>query len=277
MDDKHYLFVGGLHRSGTSLLHEILKSHRDVSGFENTGVHEDEGQHLQTVYPPAKEFGGPGRFGFDKRSFMDESHPLVSPASARRLRRQWGEYWDDDKPVRIEKSPPNLVRTRFLQALFPGSRFIVILRHPVAVAYATQKWSKTSIPSLIEHNLRCYERFKADLPFLESVYVLRYEEFVLDPENHARKLLDWIGLDPIVFDRAVRADINLKYFDAWRSDQLDVRKRLAYGVAGLWRRFEGRANAFGYSIKRPAELLPLQWSGSRGGAYSEAALTGTDA
>ena len=46
------VFVGGLHRSGTSLVHRCLASHPAVSGFSDTGVPEDEGQHLQTVYPP---------------------------------------------------------------------------------------------------------------------------------------------------------------------------------------------------------------------------------
>ena len=45
------VFVGGLHRSGTSLVHRCLALHPAVSGFSGTGVPEDEGQHLQTVYP----------------------------------------------------------------------------------------------------------------------------------------------------------------------------------------------------------------------------------
>lgn len=77
-DDKTLIFIGGLHRSGTSLLHEILRRHPAVSGFANTGVPKDEGQHLQTVYPPASAFGGPGLFGFNRASFMNEDHPLAT-------------------------------------------------------------------------------------------------------------------------------------------------------------------------------------------------------
>ena len=57
MPDHTYVFVGGLHRSGTSLLARSLEAHPSVSGFRDTGVPEDEGQHLQSVYPA----GSPSR------------------------------------------------------------------------------------------------------------------------------------------------------------------------------------------------------------------------
>jgi hypothetical protein len=47
---ERLVFIGGLHRSGTSIVHRCLSDHPDVSGFQSTGVWEDEGQHLQSVY-----------------------------------------------------------------------------------------------------------------------------------------------------------------------------------------------------------------------------------
>lgn len=128
MEDRQYLFLAGLHRSGTSLLHSLLREHPAISGFHDTGVPEDEGQFLQTVYAPARDFGGPGKFGFDPRAHMDEAHPLANPANAEKLRRQWGRHWELSRSILMEKSPPNLIRTRFLQALFPEARFVVILQ-----------------------------------------------------------------------------------------------------------------------------------------------------
>jgi hypothetical protein len=77
MKNHQLIFIGGLHKSGTSLLHEIVKGHPQISGFSNTGVPRDEGQHLQSVYNSAKFYGGPGRFCFNASSLMNEKHILA--------------------------------------------------------------------------------------------------------------------------------------------------------------------------------------------------------
>ena len=72
MDGHRFVFLAGLHRSGTTLLARLLASHPEVSGFSDTGVPADEGQHLQTVYPAAAVYGGPGRFGFAPEAHFTE-------------------------------------------------------------------------------------------------------------------------------------------------------------------------------------------------------------
>ncbi len=47
---RKYVFVGGLPRSGTSLLCRNIARMEDCTGLKNTGVFEDEGQFLQDVY-----------------------------------------------------------------------------------------------------------------------------------------------------------------------------------------------------------------------------------
>jgi hypothetical protein len=260
MEDKRFIFLAGLHRSGTSLLHEIMREHPEISGFSDTGVPEDEGQHLQSVYEPAKVFGGPGRFAFDERAYMDESHPLATPESADKIFAEWRQHYDLSRPYLIEKSPPNIVRTRFIQKLYPSSTFIAILRHPLAVCYATKKWSKTSIASLLDHTLLAYEVFRKDMPALERVYVLRYEELVLEPQKTLDDIFSYLGLAPIKLNRPVRADLNRKYFAKWEADQ----KRLfRFDLRKLPERFEERAKAFGYSLVDAERLSPLPWLGAR--------------
>jgi hypothetical protein len=240
--EQRLVFVGGLHRSGTSLLTRCLARHPLVSGFEDTGVPEDEGQHLQTVYRPAKDFGGPGRFAFDADARLTEASPLVSDESRRRLMEEWGRYWDTSKPVLVEKSPPNLVRGRFLQALFPGARLVMVERHPVAVAYATQKWSRTSLRSLLRHWLAAHEAFADDRPRLEHLHVVRYEDFVADPAAALAAVYAFLELEPVPPALEIRPDANDAYLARWR-DEPRLRRAL------LTRAFEARVQRFGYSLK----------------------------
>lgn len=259
MIDKSFIFLAGHHRSGTSLLHEIIREHPLVSGFSKTGVKEDEGQLLQSVYPAGKEYGGVGRYIFDKRAYMDENHALATDESAEALMEQWGEYYDPACPHYLEKSPPNLIRTRFLQKLFPNSRFVVILRHPLAVGFATRKWSNTSIKSLIEHTLRGYEIFMDDMPHLNNVYVLRYEDFVKSPGDEIVKVYEFLGLEPIPLRHEVRPNVNEKYFSAWRSNRQSLLNRLRFPVSS---RLEGRANRFGYSLRNCTNLGEVSFLGA---------------
>lgn len=252
MIDKKFVFLAGHHRSGTSLLHEIIREHPFISGFSETGAPEDEGQHLQSVYEPAKTFGGPGKYIYDPNSYMNEQHELATELSAKAIIEEWEQYYDTNSPYYIEKSPPNLIRTRFLQKLFPNSKFIVILRHPIVVGYATQKWSKTSIKSLIEHSLRGYEIFMNDIPYLSNVYVVRYEDFVDKPQKKIKKIYEFLNLEPIKMEHVVRSNVNEKYFSMWRKNRASWLRRLQFSVND---ELERRANRFGYSMKTFENLI----------------------
>src|SRR5262245_49725427 len=151
MDGKRVLLICGLHRSGTSILHRLLREHPATSGFSDTGVFQDEGQHLQSVFPAAYHFGGAGRFAFYPKAHLTESSELVTDANRNKLLREWGAYYDLSKDVLLEKSPPNIIRSRFFQAMFPDSCFVFIVRHPIAVSIATTKWSRTSVAELMFH------------------------------------------------------------------------------------------------------------------------------
>ena len=47
MNGKKFVFISGLHRSGTSLFYKILDSQEKFSALTNTNEIEDEGQFVQ--------------------------------------------------------------------------------------------------------------------------------------------------------------------------------------------------------------------------------------
>jgi hypothetical protein len=250
VEGHQLVFLAGLHRSGTTLLARLLAAHPQISGFSGTGVPADEGQLLQSVYPPARVYGGPGRFGFAPQSHLTESSRLVSQESARRLFEDWSPHWDLSRPLLLEKSPPNLLKTRFLQALYPGSAFVVIVRHPIPVSIPTAKWRGTRrFDRMLEHWLRCHALFEADRERLERVHVIRYEELVRDPEGVLRGIFEFLELDPVAPSEPVEGGANEKYFRQWQELKRDPRMRAYLDLVSLW--YERRVRRYGYSLLFP--------------------------
>jgi hypothetical protein len=251
VEGHQLVFLAGLHRSGTTLLARLLAAHPEISGFSGTGVPANEGQHLQTVYPTAAAYGGPGRFGFAPESHLTEASPLASAQNARALFEEWSQQWDLARPVLLEKSPPNLLKTRFLQALFPGSAFVVIVRHPIPVSIPTATWRGTRrYDRLIEHWLRCHALFEADRERLDRVHVLTYEQLVGDPAGVLSGIFKFLGLDAIPPSEPVEAGANEKYFSRWRELKRDPLMRAYLDLVSL--RYERRVRRYGYSLLFPS-------------------------
>ena len=251
-----FAFIGGLHRSGTTLLAHCLAAHSEASGFINTAASEDEGQHLQSVYPAADKHGGPGQFGFSAEMHMTELSPIATDANRRRLLADWGVHWNCERTVLIEKSPPNLIKTRFLQAMFPDARFIMVMRHPIATAFATQKWSGTRLDSLIRHWLVCNETMASDMQHLRHVTVVRYEDLVTDWDNELTRLHEFLELPPQPHDLELRHGLNSTYLARWEQMRRDLARSVYRGF--IVQRYENRVNRFGYSLRHPTELAERQ-------------------
>jgi hypothetical protein len=268
MQQEHQLvFVGGLHRSGTTPLANAMAAHGEISGLTDTGVSENEGQHLQDVYHRIRAFGGMGRFANAPAAHLTEESDLVSRANADRLFEAWSPYWDLSRRVLLEKSPSNLIMGRFLQALFPGSPMVVVMRHPVVVALALQKWIPrfvsrngrvhTTLTSLVAHWVRAHTILAQDAPHMQKLMVMRYEELVASPVQLLAPVQQTLQLSTPIPTDSFRGGQNERYAELWeakrRGSLLErrTRKRIVEMLGP-------EIAMFGYDVEDLTVLSPMK-------------------
>lgn len=232
---------------------KLLKKHPNISGLYNPYLkgedQRDEGQHSQSVYPKGADMDN--SFGFDTSAHLDESSKLATAEHAKRLFKDWKEYWDTEKPVLLENSPPNLVRTRYLQSLFPNTYFIIVMRHPIPASYETMKWSDYGLDAMLKRWLSCHEQFLRDSSLIQNVIVVKYEKMVSNPRKEIDRIFDFIGLKGDVEGANIKNEYNNKYFDLFKNSPM-----LRYNYFPLtwlfkiytYIRFEERIRKFGYSL-----------------------------
>ncbi len=300
---KHeYVFVCGMARSGTSVLGRNIARLENCAGFKNTGVFEDEGQFLQDVYAVASKYGGSSRCAFDARAHRTEKSELLTPQNVARLHASWHAHWDNSKSILIEKTPENLLMTRFLQAAFPNSCFIVMTRHPVPVSIAGQKWKVNFVPlhRMFAHWLRCCEIFAEDKPYLKHVYELTYEDYVENAPKCHREIAALLGTTvpaqpkedtyrhvaewgnpagrwvPEQGMEEVSGAHNQKYFERWRSLLEDSLFKNYYRY--IARKYEPRFAKYGYSLIRGLGMDEelLQGGGRFADAFGAVCSAGAD-
>lgn len=243
---EEIIFLIGLHRSGTSLLHEILRDHSEIRGLKGTGFPEDEGQYVQDIYPTGNAFGGPGNFAMDPMARMDENHEKANEYNSNRLYNQWVKHCPGEGRYLIEKSPPNILKTRFLRKLFPNSKFLVIVRNPIVVSLATKKWTKKTVDKILDHTLHAYKILYNDLKSLDHYMIIKYEDFVESPQAKLDQIYTFLDLKSVPACREVRPDVNMNYIKEWR----ELSNRFL-GVQGyIWqKKYESEMNKYGYSFR----------------------------
>jgi hypothetical protein len=194
MLDHRYVFVGGLHRSGTSLVARLLAGLPGVAGIEGAPVPENEGVYLQGAIPHTARHGRPMHFATDPRQHLTEGCRWDSLATRARLEADWAP-WFAPAPWPVEKSPVNLTRTRLYQGLFPLSQFVLVIRHPQAVAASVSAWVDMPDGAMVDHWIAAHARMERDLPHLHAAMVLRYEDVVADPRRAMARLAAFLGIE----------------------------------------------------------------------------------
>ncbi|MEW4448264.1 sulfotransferase [Qipengyuania sp. JC766] len=232
-----YVFVAGLHRTGTSILARLLAQHPEVATISHSPAPENEGCYLQGAIPHTALHGIPGHYATDPEQHLTEECRFDTLETRTRLEQDWDRWFEEGGQWRLEKSPVNLTRMRLYQQLFPLSQFVVILRHPAVMAAALAKWTDTPSDVLIDYALDAYEQTLADCEYLHAAMVVRYEDLVASPS--LSPFWQFLSLPEIENDVALK-DGNADYpaVIPFSAEQDERARRFGYGTGGAAKTFE---------------------------------------
>jgi hypothetical protein len=182
----YWLFLLGVNNSGTTILERILESHPLIRSLPA------EGQLLTDALPRPDRLGVVRIWStrMDIFRWTDED----DPRPAWHAKRDWAKSFAERQGILLEKSPPNTVRSRWLQRNFNPSRFIAIVRNPLGACEGIRRRTGCTIETAARHWCTANECMFADMEHLSKCFWLRYEDLTERPNEHLQKIQTFLNL-----------------------------------------------------------------------------------
>lgn len=199
------LFLVGAPRSGTTLLARILAAHPDVFGRAEPHLvtplaHLGYWASVQKApYDPLNAEQAIREFVRDlprgEADYLDALRAYLDTMYGRMLATRPDRRWF------LDKTPAYALVLPFLRRIYPGARYIVLTRNPVAVLVS---WVTSFFDGDYEVALAHNPLLARYVPALAQIlrdppqrfHHVRYEAFVRDPEAGFGALCESIGLPP---------------------------------------------------------------------------------
>ena len=191
------IFIGGLFKSGTTLLRAMLGQHSSIaSGLETQWFNMDwDGMKDKAFYDHIERLKN--FYGFKKnltQRIVDESKDVIQF-----LNIFLGLYTKSlGKKRWLEKTPGNILHLDRIYAGWPGAKVIHIIRDPRDVFAShrqAKKWDTIEVFSdLWCQYLGSAERFKKELELHDDTFMeFRYEALITRPKEIMKRLLVFLG------------------------------------------------------------------------------------
>lgn len=187
------LFIVGMPRSGSTLVEQIISSHKDVYGAGEVKYFSQALHRLRDRFPSLSRY--PAIVGEMKPNHFK----LVADGYEKALFKNAG-----DAKIVTDKLLTNYFFVGLLHIMFPHARFINTRRDPVDSSLsAFTKLFKDDMPHSYDMGEmgRYYRQYDAIMKHWEKVLpkgvlkVVEYEKVVADTEKEAKGIIDFLGLD----------------------------------------------------------------------------------
>lgn len=230
-DSDAPIFIVGLHRSGSTLVEQILASHPIIEATAELPI---IGQLLRAV---GRDRGLAGDTAMTKLASLDRQR---ATALGHEYLERAQDYRTTGKPRFVDKMPANWLHLGFIRLILPNATIIDARRHPMAAGFsnfrqnydrgATWTYSLDSIGHYYRDYLRLMRHFDQVMP--GTIHRIINERLIENFEPEVRRLLDRVGVpfDPACLDfhrstrpvrsasaEQVRRPINREGVDQWRA------------------------------------------------------------
>jgi|WetSurMetagenome_2_1015567.scaffolds.fasta_scaffold147813_2 hypothetical protein len=192
------IIVGGVHRSGTSLIRRVLNSHSNIYCGPEVKFFRDWHNDYNIPDDPVKH----ARFLASARTMLPESELLTILGKAfvemheRAAQLANKNRWAD-------KTPENVLYLDQWEKILGGKwYFLQVVRNPLdTLASIREANFKYAIPARLEAQIEFYRVYsEAGTEYYQShperSYRIVYEKLVASPAKEIEKLMRWLGENP---------------------------------------------------------------------------------
>jgi hypothetical protein len=109
----------------------------------------------------------------------------------KKIKEVWDGYWDQDKPLLVEKSPPHIIRASEIAEYFNPVYFLLMVRNPYAHCESFIRRHR-NVKEAVEFTVRCLRQQAENADKLNNTLVFTYEELAGNPEIISRKIQSFI-------------------------------------------------------------------------------------
>jgi len=258
-------FIGGMNRSGTTLLQSILCSDSST----NPLIHE--ASYLRNIVEA---------YAFGIQKFDEHNKYYFSSVNDMRgFTAKWaGEFLNKTRnrypnaKNLVLKHPPLTARFpdlyELLSAINEDSKFLIILRDPRDVVASLVKVGETlrsnnesegntlprDMATLANYYMQCYMPALSSQndDYRKSLMLVKYEDLVNNPQSTINQLREWSGLELVDFDEG----------DNWKNDNINydsLKENKNAWLSDLWGKKLSNSRVGSYKkILKPEEIKLLE-------------------
>jgi len=210
---KELIFIFGPQRTGSTLLHNLLKLHPDIHGTPNDLNLLDVSRKLFRIVKDGKQLRKFSSWGLD--GFQGLYKMLLESSDDLNLYQKLIELYfkDREESVLVHKNPKAELELDLYRKMFPSSKYIFCVRNPISIMASRKHWVENedswvldtgiySLISLLKHIQKSLNFIFKSYSIIDEEYgksdilgIVFYEDLVQNPKLALNHIINTVGLE----------------------------------------------------------------------------------